>query len=479
MTRQKKFLFSFFSLFFFFWLLVSFGTNIHPDVLDHWGWSQKLAFGYANNSPMISYLMRATSYFISNDIWAIRIGGIGSTLLILIAAYWAARAFLNHQESNFYLLILGANFYFSLLTQFWTIEQPYVFFWFLLLGAWARYINSKKVKWLFASSVFFALGILSKYIIGLFAIIIFFWLLCDKEHRPLLKNPYLYLAALVGIIILLPHLYWNYQRDWITLKFVFYKGIDEQTSWNNLWQVQLSHLFFYSIFFSLPAWLVFFFHKKFSFFNKSKFLLIALHSTIPIIFFSYSSFTGKIADPNWMAAAYISLFLLLAKYFSYLWQANKKKLIFFCYCISYSTVVFLTIFSLLFWHYQFSFIPNTLATRMNEVNGWPQTAKKIETLFAQKNIPLPHYLITKHYQTGGALAFYLKIKYYVTQKEKRELVSKKTITKNKAMIIIRSYAPEDVQKIQKIFPQKWTYLGDVDAIFQKKKLRTFQVWYKE
>ena len=481
MTKQRKFLFSFFSAYFFIWLAVSLGVGIHPDVLDHWGWSQKLAFGYANNPPMIAYLMRAFSLFIDDNIWSIRLGGVSNTLAIFVAAYWAAKGFLTTREANFYLLILAANIYYSLLTQFWTIEQPYIFFLFLTFGSFGRYIRNKKNKWIFATSIFFALGVLSKYIIGLFFITVVIWLIFDKEHRKLLINPYLYLAIFVGILILLPHFYWNYQRDWITIKFVVNKGINQELSWNNLWKIQFSHLFFYSIFFSLPAWLVIFFHKKFSFFNKSTFSFIALHSIIPIIVFSYSSFRGKIADPNWMAASYISLFLLLAKYFCFLWQKNKKNLVCFYYGCSYLITILITVFSLFFWYYQFSFVPPVLAKRLNEGNGWQQTADGIKILFEKKNIPLPPYIITKHYQTGAALAFYLlkKNKYYVSQRELRELVRKETISKNQAIIAIRSYALDDIEKIQKIFPQKWTYLGVVDAIFRGKNLRTFYIWYKQ
>ena len=479
--HSKYFLPIFFLIYFLIWYVVSFGLNIHPDSLEYWIWSQNISLGYANNSPMIAYGIKIMNLLIKNNIWAIKIGAIINSGLVLMAAYWSARGFLSQKESRLYLLILGGTIYYSLSTQFWSIEQPYNFFWFLTLGSLARYINTKRVRWLFGMGVFFALGVLSKYIIGLFVIILLCWILWNKEHRYLLWNPYLWLSGLLVITILVPHLYWNYQRDWVTFIFLFHKGLKQGIFWNNLWQIQVSHLFFYSIFFSLPSWWVLIKHKQFNFFASSKFSLILIHSIIPVVFFSYSSLTGKIADPNWMAASYISVFLLLAKYCYHLIQQGKKYFVILSFSFSYITLVSLTIFILLFQHYQFSFVPKTIAGRLNEANGWKEFALSVEKVFQEKNKKLPQYLITKHFHTGAAVSFYLtgQPTNYVTQRDEREFVDKKTIAQNRAIILIRSQFPEDVAKIQKIFPQKWTYMGEIAAIFRGKKLRAFQVWLKD
>ena len=225
--KNQKLLYLFFLCYLGFWSTISFFFPIHPDSLDHWGWSKKIAWGYANNAPMIAYWMKLASLVIDNSIFAIKWGGVFSSLLVLIAAYWMARSFLSKKESFFYLLILSATIYYALFSQFWTFEQVYNFFWFLTLGSLGRWIKSQQKRWLFCTALFFALGFLSKYIIGLFAMIVFFWILLDKKARMLLKNPYFWLAFLLIFIFLLPHLYWNYQRDWVTFRFVFNKGIEE------------------------------------------------------------------------------------------------------------------------------------------------------------------------------------------------------------------------------------------------------------
>ena len=337
--KQEKFYFFFFAVYFFFWLFVSFGIHPHPDVLDHWGWSRKLQWGYLTNPPMISYWMRFLDLFIPHREWTIQLGGIISSTAVLVAAYWAAKGFLNTKETKFYLLILAGGFYYSLMTQFWTIEQPYNFFWFLALGSWGRYLTEKNILWLYGCSIFFALGILSKYIIVLFAITTFLFLFFDKKEWKIFTNLHFYLAILLGLLILFPHLYWNYQRDFASFKFLLTKGFEENISWKNLWQVQLGHLAFFSFFFSLPAWFALLKKKKQLSFSNEKYSFLFIHSIIPILFFSYSSMTGRTADPNWMAGGYITVFIVLAKYFSYLFKEKKKFAVFFCYISSYTILL--------------------------------------------------------------------------------------------------------------------------------------------
>ena len=64
--------------------------------------------------------------------------------------------------------------------------------------------------------------------------------------------------------------------------------------------------------------------------------------------------------------------------------------------------------------------PINLAKRFNDANGWREIAEQTESLLQEKEKSLPDYIITKHYQTGGALAFYLSgyPDYYVTREKK-------------------------------------------------------------
>ena len=235
--KHTHWLILFFVSYFSIWFVVSLFNNIHPDSLDHWGWSQHLALGYISNPPMIVYWMKVMSFFVSNEILAIKLGGVLSSMLVLFSAYLAAREFISKQAALIYLLILHSTFYYSLFSQFWTIEQPYNFFWFLSLWTVGKYFNTQNKKWLLLLGLFIGMGAMSKYIIVLFCIILFFWLLWDKKHRPLLWSPYLWVSGIIAIFSFGTVLYWNLQRDWVSFRFVLDKGFEQKWNWSNLLQL--------------------------------------------------------------------------------------------------------------------------------------------------------------------------------------------------------------------------------------------------
>ena len=107
--KHNHWLIVFFVSYFSIWFVVSLFNNIHPDSLDHWGWSQHLALGYISNPPMIVYWMKVMSFFVSNEILAIKLGGVLSSMLVLFSAYLAAREFVSKQAALVYLLILHST----------------------------------------------------------------------------------------------------------------------------------------------------------------------------------------------------------------------------------------------------------------------------------------------------------------------------------------------------------------------------------
>ena len=119
-------------------------------------------------------------------------------------------------------------------------------------------------------------------------------------------------------------------------------------------------------------------------FETSKFRFLFIHSFVPILFFSYSSLQGKLADPNWLSGSYIALYIFLAAYFYYLLQKSKKFFPIVCISLSHIVVFSLIIFFLLFQKHQFSFVSENLAKRFNDANGWREIAEQTESLLQEK-----------------------------------------------------------------------------------------------
>ena len=102
--------------------------------------------------------------------------------------------------------------------------------------------------------IFGGLGFMSKYIIVIFFLGFIFWLLLDLKNRFILWSFNLWIGGLLALIINSFLIYTDFQNNWTSFSFIFNKGINTEWSLGNIFSFQLGHLFFYSIFLSLPAW---------------------------------------------------------------------------------------------------------------------------------------------------------------------------------------------------------------------------------
>ena len=126
---------------------------------------------------------------------------------------WKAIEELN---GNLFALILGATcVLFSALLRLNTLYQPNSFdvlswttFYFIVI----KYFKTENTKWLFIGAVVFAMGFLNKYnivflLIGLIPSILL------TEQRKIFAKKELYFSLLIGLLIILPNLIWQYKNN--------------------------------------------------------------------------------------------------------------------------------------------------------------------------------------------------------------------------------------------------------------------------
>ena len=115
-----------------------------------------------------------------------------------------------------FALILGATAtLLSVLLRINILYQPNsldILLWTTFYFFMVKYIHSENSKWLYYASVIFAIGFLNKYnfvflLLGLLPAILI------SEHRKLIRNKSLYIAALLGSLLILPNLIWQYNNN--------------------------------------------------------------------------------------------------------------------------------------------------------------------------------------------------------------------------------------------------------------------------
>jgi 4-amino-4-deoxy-L-arabinose transferase-like glycosyltransferase len=111
-------------------------------------------------------------------------------------------------------VLAAISLIFSVLLRLNQLFQPNsldVLCWTSLYFFFIKYLNSKDNRWLYVFAAVFALGFLSKYNIVFLLIGLFPALLLTQQRR-LLLNRHVYLALGLSLLLVMPNLIWQYQQ---------------------------------------------------------------------------------------------------------------------------------------------------------------------------------------------------------------------------------------------------------------------------
>jgi hypothetical protein len=264
MTKKTILLISFILLKFLLqYVLINPEYDLQRDEYLHLDQGDHLAWGYLSVPPVTSWISYIIKLLGGSVFWVKLFPAAFGALTIVVV--WKAIEELN---GNLFALILGATgVLFSVLLRLNILYQPnsldvlcWTTFYFIVI----KYINTENQKWLFFGALVLAIGFLNKYNI-VFLLIGFFPALLVTKERKLLLNTRLLLAGLLGIILVLPNLIWQYQNQFPIfhhLKELAETQLVNVSRWNFL-KAQL--LFFLGGFpVIISALYALLFHKSFS-----------------------------------------------------------------------------------------------------------------------------------------------------------------------------------------------------------------------
>jgi hypothetical protein len=192
-------------------VVLSSDYDLQRDEYLHLDQANHLAWGFVSVPPFTSW----TSYIIqllgSTFFWIKFFPALYGALTIFVV--WKAIEELN---GNLFALILGATcVLFSALLRLNTLYQPNSFdvlIWTVLYFILLKFIKTDNLKWLYLGAIAFAIGFLNKYNI-VFLLIGLLPSLLITEHRKIFLKPSLYFAILLGLVIVLPNLVWQYKNN--------------------------------------------------------------------------------------------------------------------------------------------------------------------------------------------------------------------------------------------------------------------------
>ena len=317
-----------------FWTLIPSLTNqnLPLDTIEALAWGSNLDWGFNKHPPMSAFFTEVFYLIFGPQDWVYY---LLSQIFVIISFYFVFKfsneLFKNKILSLISVLLIEAIYFYNFTTPEFNVNVCQLPFWSLVVFYSWRIYNYKEINFLdcFLVGIFAAFGFLSKYLFIYLLVsidLLLIYLIFFKKER---KFDFKYLISIeVFLVVLVPHLIWLNNNDFVTITYGLARTGLEQSSF-------IDHIKFPIIFlfkqigilipFLILTWLLI---KKLEFkFNlKDKKLLFLLTiNFLPIfLMFLTSLVTGSKIRTMWMTPFY----LFFGTFIVYLFQTqiNIKKL---------------------------------------------------------------------------------------------------------------------------------------------------------
>ena len=317
-----------------FWILIPSLTNhnLPLDTIEALAWGSSLDWGFNKHPPMSAFFPEVFFQIFGAQDWSYY---LLSQIFVIISFYYifklSSEVLNNSLLGLISVLLIEGVYFYNFTTPEFNVNVCQLPFWSLTVYYSWKIYNGKNIKFsdCFLVGLFAAFGFLSKYLFLYLLVsidLLFIYLIFVKKKR---KFDFKYLITIeVFLIILVPHLIWLNNNEFITITYGLARTGLEQSS-------ILDHIKFPILFilkqigilipFFIMLWLLV---KKFKFkinYKDKKLLFLLAINILPIILMFLTSFlSGSKIRTMWMTPFY----LFFGTLFVYLLQSqiNLKKL---------------------------------------------------------------------------------------------------------------------------------------------------------
>lgn len=206
--------------------------NLPLDSIEGTIWGHQLQWGYDKNPFLNGWLTALAVHLSSPSGWMIYLFSQLSVVLCFWAIWQLAKQMVEPVYALIAVMVLEGVQYYHFHAIDFNDNNLELSTWALTIYFFYRALRSPStLSWLF-TGIFAALGMMAKYYtITLLASMAIFLLINPNNRKQLATSaPYAGLAIFVAII--LPHLFWLFAHDFITVTYVFERG-SSTPHWSN------------------------------------------------------------------------------------------------------------------------------------------------------------------------------------------------------------------------------------------------------
>ncbi len=374
-------------------------NNLPLDTIEALAWGSNLDWGFNKHPPLSALAVEIFYQIFGSSDWAYYFLSQLFVIIAFITVYkFSEEIFNNKRLSLLSVLLLEGIYFYNFTTPEFNVNVAQLPFWALTIYyTWRCIKYDKAIDYIFLG-LFAGLGILSKYlfiylIIGIKLVFIYF---IRKGKK--IKFSHYFIAGPITLLILLPHLIWLTENNYITIAY----GLQRTGGVGSF----LDHLIYPLIFLGkqigilIPFLLMSFFliKKMKSKINlkDEKLVFLLLTTIVPIFLMLLTSMImGAKIRTMWMTPFYLFAGTFIIIIFKS--QINLKKLKNF-------TTVFVILF--LISPFTYTYVSITKTDKRTDFPG-KERAEKIQSAWNKKYKSKIQYVVGDEWY-GGNLSYHLE-----------------------------------------------------------------------
>ncbi len=397
------------------YLLVNPVYDLHRDEYLYLDQAHHLAWGYLSIPPLNSWIAYLINLLGNSVFWIRFFPALFGALTIVVV--WKA---IETLKGNLFALILGATcVLLSVLLRLNILFQPNAFdilcwvsFYYMML----KYFETHQFKWLYFAAVVCALGFLNKYNIVFCAIGILPAILMTKQ-RGVFTNKSLYFAIVLGLLLILPNLLWQYQNDFPVVHHMTELAETQLVHVNRLDFLKAQMLFYINSFFVILTGLfALWFYKPFRIYRP--FFWTFFFTLLIFIYFKAKDYYAIGLYPIYIAFGSV----FLGQFLNIGWRRYLQPI-----AIAIVIVVFIPISKIAFPNRSPEYIKthpekykkygllrwedgrdHELPQDFADMLGWSELAQKIDFIYSSLPNKEKTLVLCDNYGQAGAINYYSK-----------------------------------------------------------------------
>ncbi|MDX2164918.1 MAG: glycosyltransferase family 39 protein [Gammaproteobacteria bacterium] len=196
------------------------------DTIEGFVWGQHLEWGYDKNPWMNAWLTRLG--------WELGgqsgIGIYAMSSLFVGLSFWAvwelAKKVVNPIQALFSVLLLEGCIDYALVPQGFNDNVIELGLWPLMFLFFYKALQNQKIKNWVGVGISAGLAMMAKYYTAVPLALMFSFLVFEPKSRKSFLSKNLYIGFLSFALVILPHIIWLFQHDFLTLKYAFGRADD-------------------------------------------------------------------------------------------------------------------------------------------------------------------------------------------------------------------------------------------------------------